>query len=146
MGFWLHFWKKKDFNDMYSCKLYIIFHTDIDECAQRIDHCRQNCHNTLGSYTCSCNSGFQILDVDGRTCDGECIKRSLHIHWSTSSTDIDECSNGTHSCVQMCNNTHGAYHCLCRDGYELESDGFSCEGRSTLIMLHKIKWIIMMLM
>ena len=33
---------------------------DIDECEGDLHQCSQNCHNTIGSYTCSCNSGFQI--------------------------------------------------------------------------------------
>ena len=49
-----------------------MYFTDIDECSEQIDNCQQNCHNTLGSYTCSCIIGFQILDADGRTCDGMC--------------------------------------------------------------------------
>ena len=43
--------------------------------------------------------------------------------------DINECSDDIHNCEQICNNTHGAYHCLCFDGYELQSDGFSCRGK-----------------
>ncbi len=38
---------------------------------EQTDHCQHDCHNTPGSYICSCNIGFQILDSDGRTCDGE---------------------------------------------------------------------------
>ena len=33
------------------------------------DTCEQNCHNTVGSYTCSCNAGY-TLNSDGHTCDG----------------------------------------------------------------------------
>lgn len=40
--------------------------------------------------------------------------------------DIQECSDGTHSCSQICNNTEGSYHCLCFDGYQLSEDGFMC--------------------
>ena len=43
--------------------------TDIDECAQDQDDCHPNaaCVNTVGSYTCQCNTGFQ---GDGRGCTG----------------------------------------------------------------------------
>ena len=32
--------------------------------------CSQNCINTIGSYHCSCNSGY-LLDVDLKTCNGK---------------------------------------------------------------------------
>ena len=43
--------------------------------------------------------------------------------------DINECSDGIHSCQQICNNTAGSHYCLCFDGYELSSDGYSCTGQ-----------------
>ena len=45
------------------------FYVDLDECATGNHNCQQQCHNTVGSYTCSCNSGFD-LNSDGRTCTG----------------------------------------------------------------------------
>ena len=45
--------------------------------------------------------------------------------------DVNECSDGLHSCEQMCNNTQGSYQCLCFDGYELTSDGYSCQGEKS---------------
>ena len=53
-----------------GCLLYI---ADINECVEGTHLCTQNCNNTIGSYVCSCNDGF-IIDVDGRTCDGEIRK------------------------------------------------------------------------
>ena len=44
-------------------------------------------------------------------------------------TDIDECSSNNGGCVQVCTNTPGSYTCGCDPGYELDGDGFSCNGK-----------------
>ena len=43
-------------------------------------------------------------------------------------SDIDECSDGTHNCSQICTNTNGSFICECNDGYELNFDGATCNG------------------
>ena len=43
---------------------------DLDECTEGVSECDQMCHNTIGSYTCSCNSST-TLNPDGLHCDGE---------------------------------------------------------------------------
>ena len=42
--------------------------------------------------------------------------------------DINECSEGTHSCAQVCTNTEGSHVCSCNDGFVLDQDGISCIG------------------
>ena len=34
--------------------------TDVDECLTSNGGCGHNCTNTLGSYTCSCKSGYSL--------------------------------------------------------------------------------------
>ena len=50
----------------------IFYHfLDVDECAAATDNnCDANavCENTIGSFTCTCNTGF---DGDGVTCTGQ---------------------------------------------------------------------------
>ena len=108
--------------------------TEIDECTEGTHLCSQLCINTNGSYICDCRSGF-IIDVDERTCDGEAKVNNatlwvmiLCIHKFAYIADINECSDGIHSCQQVCNNTHGSHHCLCRQGYQLNSDNYTCRG------------------
>ena len=43
-------------------------------------------------------------------------------------TDVDECSEQTDECQQICNNTIGSYVCDCRIGYALNTDGRTCRG------------------
>ena len=45
--------------------------------------------------------------------------------------DIDECSEDTNGCSQICNNTEGSFTCGCNDGYLLDSDGITCNGMYT---------------
>ena len=42
---------------------------DIDECTKGTDNCDGNatCHNTPGSFICTCNTGYS---GDGETCLG----------------------------------------------------------------------------
>ena len=44
--------------------------------------------------------------------------------------DNDECTLDTDNCTQVCVNTDGGFNCTCRDGYSLDEDGISCEGRA----------------
>lgn len=45
------------------------FHTvaEINECLNGTDNCEQICTNTLGSFVCSCNEGFE-LEENGFSC------------------------------------------------------------------------------
>ena len=42
---------------------------DVDECENHDNNCQQNCNNTIGSYTCWCNEGYE-LDSSGYRCNG----------------------------------------------------------------------------
>ena len=43
--------------------------TDKNECSINNGECAQNCHNTYGSYYCSCDSGY-VLSANKKDCDG----------------------------------------------------------------------------
>ena len=49
--------------------IVIHFNSDIDECLQE-DICSYMyvCHNTLGSYECTCKTGY--LESDSNSCHG----------------------------------------------------------------------------
>ncbi|XP_068088523.1 EGF-containing fibulin-like extracellular matrix protein 1 [Hyperolius riggenbachi] len=80
---------------------------DIDECSLS-SFCHHHCFNTLGSYYCQCNVGFQLA-ANNYSC-----------------VDIDECSTSS-PCAQECYNVIGSYSCLCNPGYELSRDRVNCE-------------------
>ena len=48
--------------------MYIVFLTDINECENN-GTCDQICKNTIGSFVCECNPGYQ-LNNDFMTCSG----------------------------------------------------------------------------
>ncbi|XP_069842937.1 hemicentin-2 [Dendropsophus ebraccatus] len=86
--------------------------TDIDECDLRRP-CSHICQNILGSFSCSCPTGYS-LGMDNRNC-----------------RDVDECRLGSHQCPsgQECINTPGSYRCLlrCGPGFRPNAEGTSCE-------------------
>ena len=58
------------------------------------------------------------------------------------SSDIDECTDGTNNCAQVCINTEGGFTCGCNIGYLLDTDGITCNGmeksfvHTIYLMLH----------
>ncbi|XP_073528509.1 EGF-containing fibulin-like extracellular matrix protein 1 [Phyllobates terribilis] len=80
---------------------------DIDECSIS-SFCHHHCVNTLGSYYCQCNIGFQLAPNN------------------YSCVDVDECSTSS-PCAQECYNMIGSYMCQCNPGYELSRDRVNCE-------------------
>ncbi|XP_053380102.1 uncharacterized protein LOC123547975 [Mercenaria mercenaria] len=116
--------------DDYSCK-------DLDECAIRNGNCDQQCINEAGSHRCECYSGYRITGENSGSVCKECkllhftlmlntnLKRTFTSFISLF-TDIDECSESSARCTQICNNTDGSYTCSCNLGYYLDTDGYTC--------------------
>lgn len=108
------------------------------------------CTNTLGSYRCDCENGYQRNKVTGlceyhsacsswarNTCrlDEECIDTpggytcvcgAGFRRVNGTCEDLDECSEMIHGCHHDCVNTEGSYRCSCKVGYSLQLDGKTC--------------------
>ncbi|MGH0125472.1 UNVERIFIED_CONTAM: hypothetical protein FKN15_054569 [Acipenser sinensis] len=122
---------------------------DINEC-QELNPCNQRCLNSIGSFRCACNPGFQLKSrrcVDINECrqsvcrsDQQCkntrggykcidlCPSGMTKAGNGSCVDIDECRDGTHQCRynQICENTRGSYHCTCPRGYRSQGVGRPC--------------------
>lgn len=86
---------------------------DVDECRdENLNECSHACHNTYGSYYCSCPSGYTMSE--NRI---ECA-------------DFDECRHDRDICGKLqCQNTPGGFKCLCQDGEEADTEG-KCQRKS----------------
>ena len=52
----------------------------------------------------------------------------LFIYYSIFS-DIDECTEGTHSCNHTCTNSPGSYRCGCMQGFILSENNRDCMSK-----------------
>lgn len=57
------------------CSCFSLNSQDLDECTHSNGGCSHICHNSAGSYTCSCPSGME-LDSGKRSCKGDLIPSS----------------------------------------------------------------------
>lgn len=46
--------------------------------------------------------------------------------------DINECLTRNGDCSQICTNANGSYFCSCNSGYQLSSNGLTCNGESII--------------
>ncbi|KAK2508441.1 hypothetical protein MC885_016939, partial [Smutsia gigantea] len=122
---------------------------DINEC-QESSPCHHRCFNTIGSFHCGCEPGYQLkgrkcMDVNecrqnvcrpnqhcrntrgGYKCVDLCPNGMTKAENGTC-IDIDECKDGTHLCRynQICDNTRGSYRCVCPRGYRSQGVGRPC--------------------
>ena len=44
-------------------------------------------------------------------------------------SDVNECDSSNGGCDQICINNDGSFECSCNPGFELASDGFSCDSK-----------------
>ncbi|XP_077818772.1 von Willebrand factor C and EGF domain-containing protein isoform X16 [Macaca mulatta] len=93
-----------------SCEGHCVNTEDTDECLGT--PCQQRCKNSIGSYKCSCRTGF-------------------HLHGNRHScVDVNECRRPLERrvCHHSCHNTVGSFLCTCRPGFRLRADRVSCEA------------------
>ena len=97
--------------------------TDFDECVNKTSGCNQICTNTLGSYNCSCFSGYQLKN-------------------KTYCGDINECTSliYPHNChaEAVCTNVPGTFNCTCKPGFF--GNGTFCQGKSFKFLFSSAKW------
>ena len=61
--------------------LLILLNSDINECETIPNLCSHNCHNTEGSYECSCHSGYSVDPDNSSLCQVNrpaSVKRDHH--------------------------------------------------------------------
>ena len=49
-------------------------------------------------------------------------------------SDIDECVVNQGGCAHNCTNKAGSFECSCRDGWKLNADGKSCDGKTIYLL------------
>ena len=125
-----------------SCVIIGTGFADIDECLLELDSCHDNatCMNSIGSYTCMCNDGFE---GNGSHCISEfsCLPYDTNfIDRQLNTVDVNECLNDSLNDCDMnasCMDTFGSYMCSCNDGYF--GNGFNCSGKLLSVAMSDCK-------
>ncbi|XP_053132852.1 latent-transforming growth factor beta-binding protein 2 isoform X3 [Hemicordylus capensis] len=123
---------------------------DINECEDPNTHCLGGeCLNTLGSYMCHCQSGFELFNqtscedvnecLDNEICspNGECLNSHgsyfcicglgfSNAAGGVSCQDVDECADQSRCLRGRCLNTEGSYRCLCFSGFKYSQETDDC--------------------
>ena len=78
---------------------------------------------------------LSIIDVY----DDKINHKILVKYYAIFSLDYDECqSYSSNNCEQICVNIPTSFFCECRDGYSLNEDGRSCDGKTFVFKLRKL--------
>ncbi|XP_036158627.1 LOW QUALITY PROTEIN: adhesion G protein-coupled receptor E2-like [Myotis myotis] len=89
---------------------------DIDECEQDKPGtlCGRvaDCHNTVGSYYCTCIPGFRLVSGAAKFSNES----------ENTCQDMDECLDPRICKSRKCVNTHGSYTCRCPPGFEFDPE------------------------
>lgn len=120
-------------------------------CEKGTHNCHKDaiCINTRRRYRCRCKPGYY---GNGKLCYGNFHNwlskiwnkisflsffalvfancKYIHEHYFK---EINECIYDNGGCVHFCQNTKGNYTCGCKQGFELDSDGHNCIGKSPSI-------------
>ena len=111
----------------------------MDECSINNGECEQMCNNTIGSFYCTCGSGYQ-LDENRTNCSGTILSNSRMIYVDSACAvlcvDINECQMDDDNCHEnaQCNNTEGSFTCFCNPGYT--GNGVICTSKWQLLFYH----------
>ena len=85
------------------------FYIDVNECSNL--PCDHYCNNTNGSFNCSCQPGFLL--INGSKCE-----------------DINECVTDVTRGCHNCTNRIGGFECLCSNGFYLnKTSTFDCQSK-----------------
>ncbi|XP_053632202.1 vitellogenin receptor isoform X1 [Cherax quadricarinatus] len=96
-------------------------HNDCDDGSDEGDQCNETCVETKCIYQCfktpvgpqcACPQGQHIDPLNSSNC-----------------LDVNECESDESVCDHFCTNNDGSYTCWCGEGYELQTDGVTCNTK-----------------
>ena len=106
----------------------VLFFSDIDECTLNLTNCHQdsNCKNTIGTYNCTCKTGYEVT-ANCSECSLGYYKRV--INQETGYFTCQQCSNCNIDNINSCeyDDFDSTVVCSCKDGYFGTECEHACE-------------------
>ena len=75
---------------------------DIDECTEGTAACGDLCHNTNGSYYCSCSGAGYRLQNDNVSCESELLQLYYYYSYGLNGLKLIRCAWTRKSTLQTC--------------------------------------------
>ena len=99
--------------------------SDVDECAANTDGCAHNCHNAIGTFSCSCYAGYALAG-NGKSCNEISCGSNQYVYNNTCTSCPANSTNASGDGAAS-----GNTRCDCSGDRYWDSSSRTCKAKTT---------------